>query len=111
MFVAITLAVTIKGEAFTVEMRSSREPTCLLSNGKSEWTFAPKRLNPWQLRTGDVDGNGKMDLLVGVYKRTHIVPHPHKTLFIYEFTGDEVKPKWRASQMGRPLLDFAPAHL
>jgi hypothetical protein len=112
MLFAITLAITIKNEPFTVELRTSRDQTCLLTdqNG-NKWPFAPKRLNPWQLRAGDVDGNNKMDFLIGVYKRTHLIPHPHRTLFIYEFDGEEVRAKWKASTMGRPLLDFAFAKL
>lgn len=112
MLFAITLALTIKGEPYTLELRTARDQTCLLSdkNG-NKWPFAPKRLNSWQLRAGDIDGNKKIDFLVGVYKRTHLIPHPHRTLFIYEFNGEEVRPKWKASTMGRPLLDFAPAEL
>lgn len=111
MLPAITLAFTLKEQAYTVELRTSREQTCRIASGAKEWFFAPKRLNPWQLRVGEVDGNGKPEILIGVYKRTHLIPHPHRTLFIYEFDGEEVRPKWKASTMGRPLLDFAPAKL
>lgn len=109
MILAITLSLLIDGDPYTLELRTSREPTCLLTHHKGQkWEFAPKRLQPWQIRAGYVDENGKMDILIGVFKKTNLIPHAHPTLFIYEFTGEKVRPIWKASTLGRPLLDFAP---
>ncbi len=107
MLLAITLALTIKGEPYSLEMRTAREQTCLLVDAKGEnWAFAPKRLNPWQIRAGDLDGNRKMDFMLGVFKSTNLIKEPHRTIFIYEFTGEEVKPKWKGSTIGRDFIDF-----
>jgi hypothetical protein len=108
VILAITLALTIQNKPYTLELRTSRDQTCLLTGEGKSHAFAPKRLNPWQIRAGYVDENGKMDILVGVFKKTNLIPHPHPTLFIYEFTGEQVRPIWKASTLGRPLLDFAP---
>ena len=107
MLLAILLAIEIRGEPYSVELRTSRPQTCLLSNQATKsWAFAPKRLNPWQLRAGDIDGNGKMDFMVGVFKSTNLIKEPHRTIFFYEFNGEAVVPKWKASTLGRDLVDF-----
>lgn len=104
---SVVVALTIRGHPYSLEMRSGRSQTCLLVDLKGQsWAFAPKRVNPWQLRAGDVDGNGKMDFLVGVNKPTNLIKTPHRTIFIYEFTGEEVVPKWKASTLGQDLVDF-----
>lgn len=112
MLFAITLSLTIKGEPYSLEMRTARAQTCLLVDVKGQnWAFAPKRLNPWQIRAGDLDGNGKMDFMLGVFKGTNLIKTPHRTIFIYEFTGEEVKPKWKGSTIGRDFIDFNFAQL
>ncbi len=111
MVLAIVLAFSWRDTPYRVTLRTSQEPTCVVEGPGNSWTFAPRRLNPWQLRVSDVDGNGKPDFLIGVYKRANVVTTPHRTLFIYEFRGDEVVPQWRASSLGRELLDFNPVKL
>ncbi len=63
------------------------------------------RYHPWKLEVADVDGRGQA-IVVGVNKKTHNLPFPHRTLFLYSFNGQELKRKWTGSTMGRPLLDF-----
>lgn len=63
-------------------------------------------LNPWKIRVGDVDGDGVPELAVGVFKPTRFIPKPHRTIFVFTFTGKKIVKKWMGSSMGRPLLDF-----
>lgn len=110
MLAAVILAFQLEGASYSVGMRTTRAQTCVIDGpNKKHWEFAPKRLKPWKLRVGQVDNDRRIELLVGVFKRTHIVKGPHRTLFIYDFDGKEVRPKWRASSLGRDLIDFMPA--
>jgi len=66
---------------------------------------------PWKVAAGDFDGDGRVDLLVGVYKTTpfdrNLAPRP----FVYELGVDEgrIQPraKWLGSQLPGPFADLA----
>lgn len=64
-------------------------------------------LSPWRIRTGDVDGDGNTDVLVGVYKRTRFDPKMNNRLFVYDWDGDDLFPKWLGSSLSLPFYDFA----
>jgi hypothetical protein len=100
------LLVLFRGNSYTLSLDLKADKSVSLKGQGKSWTFAPKSLGAWKVLCGDVDGNGKPDVLVGVYKKTHYIKHPHKTLFVYEFDGKEVKPKWLASTLGRELVDY-----
>lgn len=63
-------------------------------------------LNIWKLEVGDVEGDGEMELALGVYKKS---PH-HKVLtkrvFLYNIVDGRLKPKFRASRLSLPMDDF-----
>lgn len=62
--------------------------------------------NIWKLEVGDVEGDGEMELALGVYKKS---PH-HKVLakrvFLYNIVDGRLKPKFRASRLSLPMDDF-----
>ena len=55
----------------------------------------------------DVDGDGKLDLLVLVYKTTRYDPRPGWRPFVYTLDGDRWVAKWLGSRVGRPLEEAA----
>lgn len=62
--------------------------------------------NIWKLEVGDVEGNGEMELALGVYKKS---PHHQvltKRVFLYNIVGGRLKPKFRASRLSLPMDDF-----
>lgn len=63
-------------------------------------------LNIWKLEVGDVEGDGEMELALGVYKKS---PH-HKVMakrvFLYNIVDGRLKPKFRASRLSLPMDDF-----
>ena len=75
-------------------------------------------LNDWripypvyQFQTGDVDGNGSMDAMVGVVKYTRFYPEKARRLFIFkQISGREketkARPLWMGSKLGGILEDF-----
>lgn len=70
-------------------------------------------LNEWRLpypvyqfQTGDVNGDGSTDALVGVIKATRYHPEKGRRLFIFKQAGGKVRPLWLASKLGGILYDF-----
>ena len=55
----------------------------------------------------DIDGDGRLDLLVLVYKTTRYDPRPGWRPFVYTLQDGQWAPKWLGSRVGRPLEEAA----
>lgn len=60
----------------------------------------------YRMETGDVDGNGSTDALVGVVKSTRFHPEKGRRLFIFKNYRGLVRPLWLGSKLGGRLIDF-----
>ncbi|MBW1298841.1 nuclear receptor-binding factor 2 [Aquimarina litoralis] len=60
----------------------------------------------YQFQLGDVDSNGKDDILVGVIKTTRFDSIKGKRLFIFKNYKGYVRPLWLGSRLSKPLVDF-----
>ncbi|HEX3045721.1 MAG TPA: hypothetical protein VHY08_13270 [Bacillota bacterium] len=60
---------------------------------------------PWKIQFAEVDGDGKIEVCLGVFKESPLHPVLAKRLFIYNFDHD-LRPKWRGSRLSKPLVDF-----
>ena len=61
----------------------------------------------YQFQTGDVDGDGKVDAMVGVVKSTRFYPESGRRLFIFKHVnGHKARPLWLGSKLGGILEDF-----
>jgi hypothetical protein len=76
-------------------------------DGKLLWQGVTSRWKPWKLMVADVDGDGRSEIILGVYKATRFFPKPHNCLFIYGWDGRRVFPKWLGSSLSKPFTDFA----
>lgn len=56
--------------------------------------------------TGDVDGNGSEDALVGVVKATRYHPEVGRRIFIFKNFHGKVRALWMGSKLGGILEDF-----
>jgi hypothetical protein len=61
------------------------------------------KLNPWKIQTGDVDGDGKYEISIGMYKTTPLNPVMAKRPFIYQWIYNDIAPKWLGSRLSRPF--------
>lgn len=56
--------------------------------------------------TGDIDGDGSIDAIVGVVKSTRYHPEKGRRLFIFKNYHGLVRPLWMGSKLGGILEDF-----
>jgi hypothetical protein len=71
----------------------------------------PRRWKPWKLLTADVDGDGRRDIIVGVYKATRFFKQPHNCVFVYNWDGRRITPKWLGSSLSKRFSDFTFANM
>ena len=60
----------------------------------------------YQFQTGDVDGDGKTDAMVGVIKTTRYDPEKARRLFIFKNFEGNVRVLWLGTRLGGILQDF-----
>lgn len=60
----------------------------------------------YRMDTGDVDGDGSTDALVGVVKTTRFYPEKGRRLFIFKNYHGLIRPLWMGSKLGGKLWDF-----
>ena len=60
----------------------------------------------YQFQTGDVDGDGSIDAMVGVIKSTRFYPEKARRIFIFKEVHKKVRPMWLGSKLGGILEDF-----
>ena len=87
--------------AQTMELRRVHDSLFLLNGWRLPYPV-------YQFQTGDVDGDGRLEAMVGVVKSTRFYPERGRRLFIFKAVGREQKarPLWLGSRLGGTLQDF-----
>ena len=75
------------------------------------YEFDLSHLKPLTVQTGDVNGDGKKEISIVVYKETQFHPVLAKRPFFYALTEGTLEKIWLGSRLSRPFTDFVLADL
>ena len=104
-FIICHLSFSLAGaQVFSLEKKSDTLHVLVLTTDStvSRWQLP---YPVYQFTTGDVDGDGSIDALVGVEKATRYYPMGRR-LFIFKNYKGHVRPLWLGSKLGGILQDF-----
>jgi len=94
----------IKAQTFSIEQQNDTLHALVLTTDstQSRWRLP---YPVYRFTTGDVDGDGSTDALVGVEKATRYFPYGRR-LFVFKNYRGHVRPLWMGSKLGGDLQDF-----
>ena len=95
----------LAGDEFTLERKTDSLYVLTLTTDSTHYEW--KLPYPvYRMETGDVDGNGTTEALVGVIKSTRFYPEGGRRLFVFKNYEGLVRPMWLGSKLGGTLQDF-----
>jgi len=72
----------------------------VIKDGARVFEYDIKDLKPWKVQTADVDGDGKKEISIGVFKTARFHPVEAKRPFIYNWSEKEgIYPKWLGDEL------------
>ena len=99
------LAICCQAQNFTLDRQTDSLYVLTLTTDSTcnQWRLP---YPVYRMETGDVDGNGTTEALVGVIKPTRFYPEMGRRLFIFKNYEGLVRPMWLGSKLGGTLQDF-----
>lgn len=80
--------------------------SCTGGRIRQVWIDKDRGQNPWKIRVKDIDGDSKLDVCVGVWKKSRSHPVVENRLYVYGWNGEQIFPKWLGSRLSSPFVDF-----
>jgi hypothetical protein len=108
LFVIITVCLwglNAQGQTFSLHhVNDSLSQLVMESGGERDVFRLP--YPTFAFATGDVNGDGTVDALVGVVKTTRFDRRVARRLFVFQDRGHRIRPLWLGSRLGGELSDF-----
>ena len=112
-FTGAVLAIAFFFSGFTV----SAQQFDIVQVNDSLWnltlTIDGKVASTWQLNypvyrfaTTDINGDGSVDAVVGVFKGSRYFKAPSRRVFVFKNFQGDIRPLWLGSRLGGELVDF-----
>lgn len=60
----------------------------------------------YRFATADINDDGSVDAVVGVYKASRFFKTPSRRVFIFKNFDGDIRPLWLGSRLGGELIDF-----
>ena len=103
----LTATAEEKADSAVFSLRQVNDTLHVLElSSKQQVSKWPLPYPVYQFQTGDVDGDGKTDAMVGVIKSTRYFPEKGRRLFIFKNYEGHVRALWLGSRLGGILQDF-----
>lgn len=79
----------------------------MITLGESpDYSFDFSDIKPSKIQLGDVDGDGRTDISIVMYKKVKFHNALAKRPFFYNFESEKLVPLWLGSRLSRPFDDF-----
>lgn len=101
---SMTVSCATADDSGGFSLKQCSDSLYILQLGESQWRLP---FPVYRFCTGDVDGNGITDAIVGVIKATRHDPVPRRRVFIFKNYHGLIRPLWLGSQLGQPVIDFS----
>lgn len=102
---AMLAPVQVWSQQFSIEHKSDSLSVLKLQCGNHIATWElPYPV--FRFETADVNGDGSVDAVVGVYKSSRFFPNPSRRVFIFKNFDGDIRPLWLSSRLGGELYDF-----
>lgn len=110
VLIAIFCAHSAAAQQFDVVQKSDSLWVLRLSDHNGAITGTWQLSYPvYRFATADIDADGTIDAVVGVFKASRYFPTPSRRVFIFKNFYGQVRPLWLGSRLGGELIDFVVA--